>query len=548
LLKTLLSAIPIWIIFGVLTLQAQVPAFPGAEGSGRHATGGRGGEVYEVTNLNNSGTGSIVDAVSQSNRTVVFRVSGTIELGSVILQPKSNITIAGQTAPGDGICLKGRIQIKNSNIIIRYLRVRVDAGAANSSGDAIDIDKGTSIMIDHISASYARDEGISCQETSDSVTVQWCLISEALTFENHSYGSLVRGDHGDQKSYHHNLYAHNNARLPRPGNYTNYPADTLGLFFDFRNNVVYNWKGSTPGYNADTGAVSHYNFVGNVYLPGPESTVSGRAFKEEAYRSQAYFADNMYNGIVPSDQWSLFTWGNKFYVNGTVRITDYKARSQEIIMEPVTTTSPEQAYIDVMAGAGCSFPKRDTIDNRIINDVVNHTGHSIDSTSHQPEGGWPLLSSLPAPTDTDHDGMPDDYETAHGLNPTDAADRNLIAGNGYTQLENYLNGLPEQNPDQIVPKPTPVNHFLLAKNYPNPFNATTNIQFSLFRNGRAEIKIYDLSGCLVKSYPRTYLSAGQYNLTWLGNNDSGKPVSSGIYFCVLQFEDKSQSLKMQLIR
>jgi pectate lyase len=207
-------------------LQAQQLAFPTAEGSGRFVSGGRGGDVYEVTNLSNSRPGSIVDAVSSGNRTIVFRISGTIEMGDILLRPKSNTTIAGQTAPGDGICIKGRIYIGAvSNVVIRYLRIRVDAGAANSSGDAIDIDNGKNIIIDHVSASYARDEGISCQETSDTVTVQWCIISEALTFENHSYGSLVRGDYGDVKSYHHNLYAHNNNRMPRPGNYTNTSTD-----------------------------------------------------------------------------------------------------------------------------------------------------------------------------------------------------------------------------------------------------------------------------------------------------------------------------------
>jgi hypothetical protein len=548
-LKNFFSVV-LLLFFGIgnWNLLAQQVAFPGAEGSGRFTKGGRGGEVYEVTTLANSGAGSIVDALSQGNRTIVFRVSGTIELGDVILQPKANITIAGQTAPGDGICIKGRFHIKYSDIIIRYLRVRVDAGAANSSGDAVDIDKGTNIMIDHVSASYARDEGISCQETSDSVTVQWCIISEALTFENHSYGSLIRGDFGDQKTYHHNLYAHDNGRLPRPGNYTDYPADTRGLFFDFRNNVVYNWKGSAPGYNADTASVSNYNFVGNVYIPGDESSVSNRAFKEDAYRANAYFADNMYNGTVPTDQWSLITWGNKFYVGGTDRLTDYKARSQEIIMEPVTTTSPEQAYTAVLATAGCSYPKRDTIDRRIINDVINQTGHSIDSTSHQPEGGWPLLSSLPAPTDTDHDGMPDDWELANSLNPGDASDRNLIAENGYTMLENYLNGLVEQGPQRVTPEPVVAGDFLLWHNYPNPFNAATTIQFSLFKAGITEIRIYDLSGRVVRTYPRQRLTAGEYRLTWLGDNDAGKPVASGIYFCTMQFAGRRQLLKMQVLR
>jgi len=529
---------------GNLNLLARIVAFPGAEGSGRFSKGGRGGEVYEVTTLANSGVGSIVDAVSQGSRTIVFRVSGTIELGDVILQPKAYITIAGQTAPGDGICLKGRIQIKNSNIIIRYLRVRVDAGAANSSGDAIDINKGTNILIDHVSASYARDEGISCQETSDSVTVQWCLISESLTFENHSYGSLIRGDFGDQKTYHHNLYAHNNGRLPRPGNYTSATNDTLGLFFDFRNNVVYNWAGSSPGYNADADPISRYNFIGNVYILGLESSTSSKLFKEDAYNSYAYFADNMFNGVVPDDQWSLV----KFNGFTTDQINAYKQRSYLIPMEPVTTTSPEQAYIDVLASAGCSYSVRDTIDRRIVQDVINQTGHSIANTSNQPEGGWPLLSSLPAPTDTDHDGMPDDWETANGLNPADAVDRNLLASNGYTMLENYLNGLADQGPQRITPESIVAGDFLLRNSYPNPFNVATTIQFSLFRSGIVEIKIYDLSGRIVKTYPRQRLAAGEYRLTWQGDNDADQPVASGIYFCAMQFEGSRQSLKMQVLR
>lgn len=215
-------------------------AFPGAEGSGRFARGGRFGDVYEVTNLGNSGPGSIVDAVSSGNRTVVFRVSGTIELGDVNLRPKANTTIAGQTAPGDGICIKGHINIDAPDVVIRYLRVRVDRGEANDNGDAVDIGGGKNIMIDHVSASYGRDETISTSDGPDSVTVQWCIISEALTWQSHSYGSLIRGDFGDQRTYHHNLYAHTNGRLPRPGNYTAVPQDTTGCFLDWRNNVVYN--------------------------------------------------------------------------------------------------------------------------------------------------------------------------------------------------------------------------------------------------------------------------------------------------------------------
>ncbi len=427
----------------VADTMARVPAFPGAEGSGRFATGGRGGEVYEVNNLNNSGPGSIVDAVSQGNRTIVFRVSGTIPLGSTILEPKSNTTIAGQTAPGDGICIKGRIHIKDfvHDIIIRYIRVRVDAGAANSSGDAIDIDEGSNIIIDHVTASYSRDEGISCQETSDKVTVQWCIISEALTYESHSYGSLIRGDYGDTKTYHHNLYAHNNSREPRPGNYTASATDPEGLHFDFRNNVIYNWKGNYAGYNDDTSMVSRYNFIGNAYIPGSESTTGygNKVFRERDKVGYGYFADNSYDGSVPSDPWSLV------YFHSSMTSSDinaYKARSYLVPMEPVTTTSPAQAKTDVLSGAGASFPKRDIIDTRIVNDVLNKTGYSIVDTSAQPEGGWPTLNSTAAPTDTDHDGMSDAWESLHGLNPNNAADRNGYSLNAdYTNLEVYLTDL-----------------------------------------------------------------------------------------------------------
>lgn len=430
------------ILFCLMTTAASATpvAFPGAEGAGRNAVGGRGGSVYEVTTLNNSGAGSIVDAVSKGNRMIVFRVSGTIDLAGVILRPKSNTTIAGQTAPGDGICLKGRISISNvSNIVIRYLRVRVDAGGANSSGDAIDIESGSHIIIDHVSASYARDETISCQDGSDNVTVQWCILSEALTFENHSYGSLVRGEYGEKKSYHHNLYAHNKGRNPRPGNYTPAAEDPEGLYFDFRNNVVYNWAGGHPGYNADTDTISRYNFVGNSFIRGAESSGT-KAFKEDAKGAYAWWAGNAHGATystlaVPSDQWSLVTF-NGFL---TAEIAAYKARSYEIPMEPVTTTSAAQALDEVLVYAGASFPLRDSVDTRIANDVMNGTGRSIAGTDVQ---SWPALYSLPAPTDSDHDGMPDAWEIANSLSPFDPDDRNDYNLHlDYTNLEVYLNSI-----------------------------------------------------------------------------------------------------------
>jgi hypothetical protein len=420
---------------------ALIPAFPGAEGSGRFTLGGRGGSIYEVTNLSNSGAGSIVDALSQPNRMVVFRVAGTIELGDVILEPKSYTTIAGQTAPGDGICIKGRFHITNNahDIVIRYIRVRVDKGAANSSGDAIDIDYGYNIIIDHVSGSYSRDETISCQEDSDKVTVQWCIMSEALTYESHSYGSLIRGQYGQEKTYHHNLYAHNQSRNPRPGNYLNGSSDPEGLHFDFRNNVVYNWLKTVPGYGDSGNYVSRYNFIGNVYVPGPESTNNGYGYRELSAYCYGYFTDNSCNGTVPADPWSVVLFDGL----SAAQIDAYKARSYLVPMEPVTTTSSAQARIDVLAGVGASL-SRDAVDTRMVNDVINKTGHSISSTDGTPPAGgfWPVLLHAPYPQDSDHDGMPDWWEEQEMLDSENASDGTGDSnGDGYTNVEDYLNYL-----------------------------------------------------------------------------------------------------------
>jgi hypothetical protein len=446
----------VWTATGMIALLASAVsfgalAFPGAEGAGRFATGGRGGMVYEVTNLNNSGAGSIVDACSVGNRTIVFRVSGTVELGDVLLRPKSNTTIAGQTAPGDGICLKGRIYINASNVIIRYLRVRVDAGGANSDGDAIDIAGGSNIIIDHVSASYARDETISCRPGSDHVTVQWCILSEALTFENHSYGSLIRGRYGENKSFHHNLFVHNKGRNPRPGNYLSAADDPQGLYCDFRNNVVYNWSGTNPGNNFDTNNISRYNFINNVYIRGPGSSGT-KIFGEYSLVSYGYFSGNAHGTsyatvTVPSDPWSLVAFSGFT----SAQLTAYKNRTGglPIAMEPVTTTSAHQAKADVTAAAGCSYPVRDVIDVRLVNDVINGTGGYVDNTPDpatatqaQLEAFWPTLNSAAAPLDSDRDGMPDGWELLRGLNPYNSADRNYYTfSSDYTNLEVYLNGL-----------------------------------------------------------------------------------------------------------
>ena len=421
------------------------PAFPGAEGYGASSTGGRGGLVIEVTNLNDRGPGSLRQAVETNEpRIIVFRVSGTIELQSRLKISHPYITIAGQTAPGDGICLKNYgMVVSADHVIVRYMRFRPgdDEGMEQ---DSIWVSKGQNIIIDHCSTSWATDETLSVAGSEadlKNVTIQWCIISESLNCSVHSkgchgYGSLVRGGWGNGFTFHHNLYAHHRSRCPRPGNYNSYHIDPDGLTFDFRNNVIYNWDGSYAGYNADTDSITLMNFVGNCYIEGPDSAASCVAFREQCPYSRAYFYDNLMNGIYPRDPWSLVGFDGFT----TDMITEYK-QSVPIPVESVETDDATTAYERVLADAGAGFPARDDVDERIINDVINGTGRIINDEAEV--GGWPVLESAAPPVDTDHDGMPDDWELAHNLNPLDSYDANDDrTGDGYTNIEEYINQLP----------------------------------------------------------------------------------------------------------
>ncbi|MBL7153882.1 MAG: pectate lyase [Phycisphaerae bacterium] len=423
-----------------------MPAFPGAEGFGAYAQGGRGGRVIEVTNLNDSGPGSLRDAVNaEGPRIVVFRVSGTIDLKSGLSIRNPYITIAGQTAPGDGICLKTySLSVAAEHVIIRFIRCR-PGDNAKFEGDAISISTGRHIIVDHCSASWSVDETLSASTSGQlgDVTVQWCIISESLNNSSHhkgahGYGSLIRGGWGNGYTFHHNLYAHHRGRLPRPGNYNSRSKDPDGFIFDFRNNVVYNWAGSAAGYNADgsngVDSITKMNFVGNYYKRGANSNGS-LVFSETTRTAKAFFADNAMNGVSPGDPWSLVAFRN-FTAEQLQR---YK-QAKPIPVPRVITDDSTRAFKRVLAQAGAALPKRDAVDTRVINGVINGTGRIIDD--EQDVGGWPVLKSAKPPVDTDHDGMPDDWEKSHGLNPNDktdgAKDRD---GDGYTNIEEYLNHL-----------------------------------------------------------------------------------------------------------
>ncbi|MEA3224438.1 MAG: pectate lyase [Planctomycetota bacterium] len=444
--RTLVVLLVVFSILSVAETVAAVPAFPGAEGFGAQSLGGRGGDVLFVTNLNDGGPGSLRSAVEADGpRTVIFCLSGTIALKSTLGIRNSHITVAGQTAPGDGICLKNYgFSIAADHVIVRYLRCR-PADNAGAESDALSISKGRDIIVDHCSASWSVDETLSASTRSGlgNVTVQWCIISESLNKSAHhkgahGYGALIRGGWGNGYTYHHNLFAHHKARLPRPGNYNDRSEDPEGFIFDFRNNVIYNWGGSSAGYNADgsngVSSITKMNFVGNYYKRGVNSS-GDLAFSESTRSAKAWFSGNSMNGSIPANPWSLVTF-SKF----SPRDIQAYIQSEPIPVRPVKTDGAVTAYERVLAEAGAVLPKRDAVDVRVVNEVKNGTGKIIDDEDDV--GGWPELKSAEAPKDTDRDGMPDEWEKRHGLDAEYPADRSADAdGNGYTNLEEYLNSI-----------------------------------------------------------------------------------------------------------
>lgn len=419
---------------------AQTLAFPGAEGAGRFALGGRGGAVIRVTNLDDVGPGSLRAAVeSRGPRTIVFDIGGTITLRSPLTIRQGRVTLAGQTAPGGGITLRGQpLVVAADDVVVRHLRVRL-GDETGVQEDAVSITRGRRIILDHISASWSVDETLSAGSRYDppergiyDVTVQWSLIAESLNASNHDkgqhgYGSLVRGGHGARMTFHHNLWADHHARMPRPGNYNPPAVDPEGPRFEFRNNLFYNWGSSHSGYNADTDSLSAYVFIANAYVPGPDST--GRwAFEESNPLARAWFEGNSMDGAVPADPWSLVKDGDR---------PGYRLPARPDWADAATQTAAE-AETAVLAHVGAR--NRDTADLRILDGVRARTGRIIDSQAAV--GGWPDLAPGEPWSDADRDGLPDAWETAHGLNPADASDGPLDSdGDGFTHLEDWLNSL-----------------------------------------------------------------------------------------------------------
>jgi pectate lyase len=458
--------------------KAAIPAFPGAEGAGAFTPGGRGGRILEVTNLNDAGPGSFRAATeAEGPRIVIFRVSGIITLKKVLTIPNPYITIAGQTAPGDGICIRGQTtEINTHDVVLRYLRFR--RGNIKDRNDALGGYPVGNVIVDHCSASWGLDENLSIyrymkkmpdgsqkKTPSENITIQWCISSEALDLNNHAFGGTWGGRNC---SFHHNLFACNTGRNPSIG---------WGDHFDFRNNVIFNWRHRT----VDGGdASSMVNVVANYYKPGPAVNKGASSYRicrpqhldmhSEAQRDgKWYVAENFVAGNpkVTADNWA---GGVQFddvetqdQIDALISRVRAKTAAPAVRLWRITQQSAEEAYKLVLAQAGATLPRRDPVDNRIIETVrtgkPTYKNGIIDTPLDV--GGWPQYETKAAPVDSDHDGMPDNWEKQFGLKWNDSSDGSKDTDNdGYTNVEEWLNGT---DPTQFIDYRKPENN----KNMPH---------------------------------------------------------------------------------
>ena len=467
----------------VVFAEEKTPAFPGAEGFGRYVTGGRGGNVYHVTSLADDGSeGTLRWALGKSGvKTIVFDVSGTIHLQSSLDISIGNVTIAGQTAPGDGICVADYpVSIKANNVIVRYMRFRLGNKNVLANGaDGWDGFGGfdqQDWIIDHCSVSWSIDECLSVLGNKNT-TVQWCLVAQSLVNSGHSKGAHGYGGNwgGSGASFHHNLIAHHGSRTPRLGPR---PTTQLDERMDMRNNVIYNFGGN----GCYGGEGMNVNIVNNYYKPGPGTPTDKKGYRiagigirtntyVNTYPAYApalhlwgkYYVTGNYNSKYPQLNQDNWTYGiiNQIDASGCDGTFTQETKDSIKLAEPIdyiltTTHSAADAYDRVLDFAGASL-HRDSFDELMVSDTRNgkatYTGSGLSkgfvnsqddnkpSDADASWSAWPTLASKEAPKDTDGDGMPDEWELANALDPTNPNDGKTIGADGYSNLENYLNSL-----------------------------------------------------------------------------------------------------------
>lgn len=458
--------------------QAKIPAFPGAEGAGAYTFGGRGGKVYVVTTLADSGPGSFREACEQGGaRIIVFNVAGIIHLKSPLSIRAPYVTIAGQTAPGDGVCIAGEtVWIDTHDVVVRYMRFRRGATEVTRRDDALGGNGVGNIIFDHVSASWGLDENMSMYrhmyEKGDgskpqklptvNITMQNCIFSEGLDTYNHAFGSTIGGHNS---TFMRNLWSSNISRSPSIG---------MDGDFGFVNNVVFNW------WNRSADGGDHrslFNFINNYYKPGPitpkDEPIGHRFLKPEANRDkndgdhfgQAYVSGNIMEGndAVTKDNWAGGVQVRE--MNDAGQFTSKIRVDKPFPMAKVTIMSAKDAYNYVLENVGATLPKRDAVDKRIVEQVKTgkilyteggktNIGNKFikrrlpeDSyklgiiTDPSQVGGYPEYKGTPY-KDSDNDGMPDSWEIAHKLNPKDPSDASKDRdGDGYTNIEEFLNSV-----------------------------------------------------------------------------------------------------------
>ena len=461
--------------------QAKIPAFPGAEGGGMYTPGGRGGKVIVVTSLADRGPGTLREACETGGaRIVVFGVSGVIRLESAINIRAPYITIAGQTAPGDGICVTGAsFLIDTHDVIIRHMRFRRGKTDVANRDDALGGQAVGNIMIDHVSASWGLDENMSIYRhvynrqadgkglklPTVNISIQNSIFSEALDMYNHAFGATIGGHNS---TFARNLFACNISRNCSIG---------MNGGFNFINNVTFNWWNRSVDGGDHTSCI---NMINNHFKPGPITPVgqpiSWRIVKVENGRSpeargiygRAYVAGNKTwgNAEVTANNWAGgVVAGSQFVTEENEQMWKMVHAEQPFEMAPVTILPTDEAYDFVLAHAGASFPKRDAVDARVMKQVkTGKIFYAKDAKEHQPlyvkrrlpadsykqgiitdpqqVGGLPTYKEAVGPKDTDGDGMPDKWERKYGLDPNDASDANGdLSGDGYTNIEKYINGI-----------------------------------------------------------------------------------------------------------
>lgn len=433
-------------------------AFPTAEGFGQYATGGRGGKVLFVTNLNDAGEGSFRAAVeTEGARYILFKISGTIALKSAVRIKKGDLTIAGQTASGDGICIKNYpVYVEADNVIVRYLRFRL-GDEAEQQDDAFGGRFHKNIIIDHCSMSWSTDECVSFYG-NENMTLQWCIIAESLSNSAHEKGQHGYGGiwGGKNASFHHNLLAHHSSRNPRLGEVRkdSFPLTDLT---DLRNNVIYNW-GDNSCYG---GEAMNVNIVNCYYKPGAASKHRERIIEIWKYETPQYATYDVFgkfyiagnyiegNENATNDNWKYGVDFKQSYGEITATQLDtIRKKTEHSIVGNVKTHDAKVAYELVLKSAGASF-KRDAVDTRIIENVRKGDYTAAGSKgskngiidSQNDVGGYPILKSENSPKDTSNDGMSDDWKIKKGLKPTVYQANGRDLDRNYDNVEVYLNDL-----------------------------------------------------------------------------------------------------------